>query len=245
MRYYNTNNNSYYVWELPFFHQREDMQTERSTAAIILAAGSSSRMGDGRHKLLLPLGDRPVLTHVVEATLASHARPIIVVLGHQAEQVCATIAQYATHPSVILVENPDYSQGMSTSLRVGLQVLVMKKNKGESTAHSLNAALVILGDQPLITTHILNTLIATRQATGKCIIAPLYNGKRGNPVLFDASLFPELMVVTGDEGGRSVIERHRQELATVEVGDTVAAYDVDTWKAYQQVVEEWQRQQER
>jgi molybdenum cofactor cytidylyltransferase len=143
------------------------------------------------------------------------------------------------------VENPDYSQGMSTSLRVGLQVLVMKENKAEPLSYSPDGALVILGDQPLITTHILDTLIATRQTTRKRIIAPLYNGKRGNPVLFEASLFPELMQVTGDEGGRSVIERHRQDMATVEVGDTVATYDVDTWEAYQQVVEEWQRQQER
>jgi molybdenum cofactor cytidylyltransferase len=143
------------------------------------------------------------------------------------------------------VENPDYSQGMSTSLRVGLQVLVMKKTKGEPLSYSPDAALVILGDQPLITTPILDTLIAARQNTRKRIIAPLYNGKRGNPVLFEASLFPELMEVTGDEGGRSVIERHRQDMATVEVGDTVATYDVDTWEAYQQVVEEWQRQQER
>ena len=221
------------------------MQIEPSTAAIILAAGTSSRMGEGRHKLLLPLGDRPVLIHVIEATLASRAHPIIVVLGHQANQVRASVAHYATHPSVILVENPDYSQGMSTSLRVGLQVLVMNENKGEPISYSPDAALVILGDQPLITTPILYTLIAARQITRKRIISPLYNGKRGNPVLFEASLFPELMEVTGDEGGRSVIERHRQDMATVEVGDTMATYDVDTWEAYQQVVEEWQRQQER
>ena len=91
------------------------MQRQTTTAAIILAAGSSSRMGVGRHKLLLPLGGRSVLSHVIEATLASYARPIILVLGHQAEQVRASITQYAAHPSITLVENPDYQQGMSTS----------------------------------------------------------------------------------------------------------------------------------
>jgi molybdenum cofactor cytidylyltransferase len=200
-------------------------------------------MGAGQHKLLLPLGDRPVLAHVIEATLASHARPIILVLGHQATQVRASIPHYATHPSITLVENHDYTKGMSTSLRVGLQALTATCSKAEPTPYpNPNGALVLLGDQPLIIPSILDTLIATRQATGKCIIAPLYNGKRGNPVLFDASLFPELMEVTGDEGGRSVIERHRQDLVTVEVGDTVAPYDVDTWEAYQQVVTEWHRQ---
>jgi molybdenum cofactor cytidylyltransferase len=220
------------------------MSRPTSIAAIILAAGSSSRMGAGRHKLLLPLGDRPVLAHVLEATLASHARPIILVLGHQAEQVRASILQYTTHPSITLVENPDYLQGMSTSLRIGLQTLVTKDTKKELASYSVDGALVILGDQPLMTTHVLDTLIATRQTTEKPIIAPLYNNRRGNPVLFDASLFPELMEVTGDEGGRSIIERHRHDVTTVEVGNELATYDVDTWEAYQQVVAQWQRQQE-
>src|SRR5207249_8985931 len=172
-------------------------------------------------------GDRSVLAHVLEATLASHARPIILVLGHEAEQVRASIFQYTTHPSITLVENSDYLQGMSTSLRVGLQALVTKESKKE---YSVEGALVILGDQPLMTTHVLDTLIATRQTTGRHIIAPLFNNRRGNPVLFDASLFSELMEVTGDEGGRSIIERHRHDVATVEVGNELATYDVDTWE---------------
>jgi molybdenum cofactor cytidylyltransferase len=239
--YYIIGNNLYYAQALPVFPQDQDMQKQPSTAAIILAAGSSSRMGAGQHKLLLPLGDRPVLAHVIEATLASHARPIIIVLGHRAAQVRASISHYATHPAITLVENNGYTKGMSTSLRVGLQALTATSSKTEPS-HYPNGALVLLGDQPLMTPSILDTLIATKQATEKRIIAPLYNGKRGNPVLFDASLFPELMEVTGDEGGRSVIERHRQDLVTVEVGDTVAPYDVDTWDAYQQVVTEWHRQ---
>src|SRR5437016_767036 len=174
------------------------MPKETSTAAIILAAGSSSRMSAGRHKLLLPLGGRSVLAHVIEAALASQARPVILVLGHQAEQVRASIIQYTAHPSITLVENPDYLQGMSTSLRMGLQTLVTKESKRELPSYSVDGALVILGDQPLMTTYVLDTLIATKQSTGKRIIAPLFNKRRGNPVLFDASLFPGLMEVTGD-----------------------------------------------
>src|SRR2546430_3751354 len=100
------------------------MSQIRSTAAIILAAGSSSRMGGGRHKLLLPLEDRPVLAHVIDATLSSQARPILVVLGHQADQVRAQMAAYVAHPDITFIENPDYLQGMSTSMRVGLEVLI-------------------------------------------------------------------------------------------------------------------------
>ncbi|MFL5659625.1 MAG: NTP transferase domain-containing protein [Ktedonobacteraceae bacterium] len=261
------------------------MSQVRSTAAIILAAGSSSRMGGGRHKLLLPLEDRPVLAHVIDATLTSQARPILVVLGHQADQVRAHIAAYATHPDITLIENPDYLQGMSTSMRVGLEVLIShgyKKVPSDSLASlphprdainrvptnssaeadslaqsprpgdainrvptklssDVDSALIILGDQPLVTPRIIDTLISTWQMTGKRIVAPLYDRKRGNPILFAASLFPELLEVTGDEGGRSIVERHRQELETVELGDAMASYDVDTWEAYQQVVEAWQR----
>ncbi len=216
------------------------MQETQNTAAIILAAGSSSRMGGGRHKLLLPLGTRPVLAHVLDATLASQARPIIVVLGHQADQVRTQIADYTATQSIMIVENPGYLEGMSTSLRTGLQTLASlgyKKKLREST--QVDSALVILGDQPLITPKIIDALIEARKHTGKRIIAPIYDGKRGNPILFAADLFPELLEVTGDEGGRSIIERHRTDVATVELDCAALTYDVDTWDAYQQVVQEW------
>src|SRR5947209_7526007 len=116
------------------------MNTSLSTAAIILAAGSSSRMGEGRHKLLLPLAGRPVLAYVIEAALASQARPIIVVLGHQASDVRAQIAPYVTQPGVIIVENPGYMQGMSTSMRVGLESLMLRDIPLTSTHNSPPAA---------------------------------------------------------------------------------------------------------
>ncbi|HKV58296.1 MAG TPA: nucleotidyltransferase family protein [Ktedonobacteraceae bacterium] len=218
------------------------MTTSHNTAAIILAAGSSSRMGGGRHKLLLPLHDRPVLAHVLDAILASQARPVVLLLGHQAEQVRAHIASYVSHPDLGIIENPDYLQGMSTSMRLGIQTLLSHgytKHKGED----IDSALILLGDQPLITAQDIDALIATYRTTGKRIIAPTYEGKRGNPILFDASLFPELLEVTGDEGGRRVLERHRDEIAIVEMGNPLANIDVDTWDAYQRVIEVWEQKQ--
>lgn len=220
-----------------------------STAAIILAAGSSSRMGGGRHKLLLPLGGRPVLTHVLEATLASQARPIVVVLGHQAEQVKEQITTHVKHPDIILVENPYYLQGMSTSIRVGIERLNYKKFPGSSEIildslippwFEIDSALIILGDQPLMTPQIIDALIQVRRETGKRIVGASYDGKRGNPTLFAATLFGELLEVTGDEGGKRVIERHREELELVKLGNAIVNYDVDTWEAYQQVVNMWE-----
>ena len=219
------------------------MNTPRSTAAIILAAGSSSRMGGGRHKLLLPLDGRPVLAHVIEATLTSQARPIIIVLGHQADQVRLQIKPYITHPDITLIDNADYLQGMSTSMHMGLQKLITSDYKKAQSSYQVDSALILLGDQPMMTPRVINALITAYRETGKRIVAPLYGGKRGSPVLFDMSLFPELLEVTGDEGGRTVLERHGQEVELVEMGDALANFDVDTWEAYQQVVEAWERKE--
>lgn len=210
------------------------MSKTDAIAAIILAAGSSSRMAHGYHKLLLPLGEKPVLAHVLDATLQSHIAHIFVILGHQSPQIMAALHNYIDNNKISLQENPEYKQGMSTSLHAGIQAI---------SAHNYAGAIVLLGDQPFISARLLDTLIATRQQTGKRIVAPCYHGKRGNPVLFDASLFAELASVTGDEGGRSVISRHPDEIESVELSDTLAQHDVDTWEAYQAALVAWQQQQ--
>lgn len=216
------------------------MNQPHSTAAIILAAGSSSRMGGGRHKLLLPLHDRPVLAHVIDATLASQAHPVVIVLGHQAEQVRTKINSYAAHPHLIIVENPDYLQGMSTSMHLGIQILISNGYAKNKATYAVDSALIVLGDQPLITPRVIDSLITTYRTTRKRIVAPLYDGKRGSPVLFDKSYFPELLEISGDEGGRKVLEKHREDVEVVEISDTVANFDVDTWEAYQQVLQAWE-----
>src|SRR5574340_119512 len=95
-----------------------------STAAIILAAGTSTRMGKGHHKLLLLLNGRPLLAHVIEAALASQARPILLVLGYQADEVRKHIADVIDSPDITILENPNYAQGMSTSMKLGIQTLL-------------------------------------------------------------------------------------------------------------------------
>ena len=209
-----------------------------STAAIVLAAGSSSRMGNGRHKLLLPLGGRPVIAHVIDTVLASQARPVVVVLGHQADSVRVALAH--VHNDILVVENPAYRQGMSSSLHAGIRAL--QAWKGIKHTHMIDSAVILLGDQPLLTPRIINALIVARQTTQQPIVASHYAGQRGNPLLFAASIFPELLEVTGDEGARSVVARHRAEVAAVEQGNSIIQYDVDTWDAYQQVVAIWEQQ---
>src|SRR5215471_12869730 len=149
------------------------MSTPYTTAAIILAAGSSSRMGGGRHKLLLPLDGRPVLAHVIDTALASQARPIIIVLGHEAGKVHAHITSFTSYPGVTIVENDKYLQGMSTSMYIGLQMLISNGYKKGSSSFVVDSALVMLGDQPMITSQVIDTLITAYRATGKHIVAPL------------------------------------------------------------------------
>ena len=205
-----------------------------TTAAIILAAGRSSRMHEGHHKLLLPLGEQSVVAHVVAVTLTSQARPLIVVTGYRADDIHTSLASYTS--SLTFIKNPRFREGMSTSIRAAIRAL-----QASSTFETIDGALIVLGDQPLITSQMLDALIGTKQRTGKRIITSLFNGKRMSPTLFDKSLFPELLEITGDEGGRAVLERHRSEIAKVEHGDESASIDVDTWEAYQQVVAEWER----
>jgi molybdenum cofactor cytidylyltransferase len=238
---------------------------EKAIAALILAAGRSSRMQHGQesyNKLLLTLGQGTVLSHVVTTTLASQAHPIILILGYQNAQIRASLTphlsgnQFHPHHDIIIIENMTYAEGMSTSLHKGIQILMSQNNhlREETVEADLapptsfppiqcDGALVLLGDQPLITPALLNQLIAMKYATGKRIVAPFYNGKRGHPVLFDANLFPELLTITGDEGGRSIIEKYRTEMGRLNVDDSQLWYDVDTWEAYQQVLRTWQERQ--
>jgi molybdenum cofactor cytidylyltransferase len=206
------------------------------TAAIILAAGTSSRMGNERNKLLLPLHHRPVLAHVIEAVLGSHARPIVLVLGHQAAEVREHIQQDLAQNSIQVIENPDYSLGQSTSMQAGLRTLLAAKPEDVSTS-----AIFLLGDQPMITAQMIDELIALKEQSGKRIALPLYQGRRGNPVVFALDLAPELLQVSGDEGGRGVLKRHPDEIATLEMGEEAANFDVDTWEAYQEVLAAWQQ----
>ncbi len=214
------------------------MPNPAKTAAIILAGGTSSRMGEERNKLLLPLHNRPVVAHVLEAALGSHARPIVLVLGHQAATVWEKLQHTLEKNDILVVKNPDYRLGQSTSMRAGLRGLHALP---DDYTKDVDAAIFLLGDQPMLTSTMIDELLALRERTGKRIVLPLYQGQRGNPVIFSLELAPELLAVTGDEGGRGVLKRHPDEIATLEMGEEAANFDVDTWEAYLAVQGAWQQ----
>jgi molybdenum cofactor cytidylyltransferase len=169
-------------------------------AGIVLAAGASRRFGS--QKLLAAVGGVPLVRRTVEPLLEASLDDIVVVVGSNGLAVASALVGL----SVRTVTNTAYAAGMSTSLRVGLDAL----------PPAAEAALVALADQPGIGPDIVDRLVERYRADHSPIVAPLYRGVRGNPVLFDRALFDELRAVSGDEGGRSVIARDPARVALVE-----------------------------
>lgn len=195
-------------------HERQPIcERHDRVAAVILAAGAGQRFG-GLKQLALWHG-QPLLTHVVKAVLASQVYEVVVVVGYEAEQIIAFIK--ARWPELRIVINPYWPQGQSTSMQAGLQAL-----HPESAA-----ALFVLADQPRLSAEVINALIQRRRETLAPIIAPTYSGQRGNPVLFDRALFPELMAVTGDVGGRGLIHKYADQVAWLPFSAEAAPGDVD------------------
>lgn len=193
-------------------------QKERPRIAVlILAAGQSRRMGR-TNKLLVPVEGKPLLRHIVEAALASQASDALVVTGHQREAVEAVLAGTAVRS----VHNPDYAQGLSTSLKAGIQALPT----------GTDAAIVCLGDMPEIDSALLDRLIAAFDpAAGRTIVVPTHGGKRGNPVLWSSAYFPDMAALEGDVGAKHLIGEHREAVAEVPMDDAASLIDIDTPEA--------------
>ncbi len=181
---------------------------------MVLAAGLSRRMG-GSNKLLATIDGAPMIARVVDAFLASKAERVIVVLGHQAEQVRAALAGR----DVRFVENPAYEEGLGASLRAGI----------EAIGDGADGALVGLGDMPRVTAAHIDALIAAFDPAGpETIIVPVHDRKRGHPVLWSARHFAEMRKLGGDVGARGLLERHADAVRAVPIADDAVHLDVDT-----------------
>jgi molybdenum cofactor cytidylyltransferase len=168
----------------------------------------------GRPKMLLRLGGRSLVRRVVDALEGAGLAEVVVVAGAEAEAVADELR--GTRARVVV--NPDFARGQSTSLQAGLRAL----------PDDVDAALCAVADQPLLGAEVVAALVERYRATGARIVQPLYGGQPGNPVLFDRALFPELLALSGDVGGRAVVARHRDELSQVTIADVRAGRDVDT-----------------
>ncbi len=208
---------------------REEAMPEkgRNIAAVVLAAGRSSRMG-GPNKLLAEIAGRPLIRIVVEQALGSRARPVIVVTGHQRERVEAALSGLA----VKFAHNPNFAQGLGTSLKAGIAALPAE----------VDGAIVCLGDMPQVDAALIDRMIsAFNPAMGALVVVPTIDGKRGNPVVWSRRFFADLMAVEGDVGARHLIGRYTEVVAEVPLTGAAAFTDVDTPEALQAVKAELEK----
>ncbi len=193
-------------------------------AALILAAGSGRRMG-GPNKLMAEIGGVSLIRHVAAAALASRALPPQVVTGHRSGEIEVALAGL----DLTFVHNPDHAGGLSTSLRAGIAAL----------GDDVDGAVILLADMPFVDDATIDRLIASFEASGRrAIVAPVHDGRRGNPVLWPRRFFSALMAVEGDKGARDLIAAHAAEVIEVAAGEGVAR-DIDTPEALAAAGGQW------
>ena len=189
-------------------------------AAVVLAAGRSSRFraagGAEETKLVAMLDGKPIIRLVVEAALASRARPVVVVVGHARDALEAALAGL----SPMFAFNPDYATGLSSSLRVGLT----------ATPAVVHGAVILLGDMPRVEARLIDALIDAFEAQPNArAVAPAQRGRRGNPVLIGRALFDQAKRLEGDEGARRILAAlPKGDVVEVAASDSDVSFDVDT-----------------
>jgi molybdenum cofactor cytidylyltransferase len=185
--------------------------------AIVLAAGRSSRMKT--QKLLLPFGGGTVIGYIVDQLLGSALDEVVVVVGHDGERVAEALASRA----VRVVTNPDYASGMLSTVRCGLRALA-----------PCDGVLVALGDQPAITSALVDELVGAFARAGKGILVPLHDGMRGHPPLFAARYQDELLTRYDDVGLRGLLTAHPEDVLELSVPTDAVLSDMDYPEDYQQ-----------
>jgi molybdenum cofactor cytidylyltransferase len=186
-------------------------------SAVVLAAGRAERMGE--QKLLLPLRGKPVLQWVLESALASDLHEIICVV-RDLEAVRRKIS--LVDERLLWLTNYAADRGQSTSVTAGLWA-IDPKSKG---------ALFLLGDQPMVCSELIDAVIERSDSNASLIVAPIFEGEPRNPVLFRRTLFPELLRLTGDRGGRPLLDKYREKAAFVKWNDETPFMDIDVREDY-------------
>jgi molybdenum cofactor cytidylyltransferase len=199
----------------------------RRIAAVVLAAGRSTRMG-AINKLIAEIGGKSLVRIAAEQALASRAKPVIVVTGHERERVEAALAGLP----VRFVHNVDYSAGLGTSLKAGIAAV----------SADADGAIVCLGDMPQVDAGLIDRLIAAFDPErGALVVVPTFDGRRGNPVVWSRRFFHDLMAIAGDIGARHLIGSYAEAVVEVPVAGEAALTDVDTPESFSAVKAEIER----
>jgi molybdenum cofactor cytidylyltransferase len=187
----------------------------RKVAALVLAAGRSRRMAPHNKLLITDRTGKPMVCRVVDNVLSSNARPILIVTGHQAEQIEHALGGRP----VRYVHAADYAEGLAASLKAGIAAVPPE----------CAAALVCLGDMPLVNGRMIDRILSVyNRDEGRLIVMPTFRGKQGNPMLWDRRFFPEILEITGDSGARFLVGKHPAHVAEVEMADDAVLRDFDT-----------------
>jgi molybdenum cofactor cytidylyltransferase len=192
----------------------------KSIGLLLLAAGASTRMGTP--KQLMHYEGQSFLRRAAESANASVCNPVVVVLGANAEEVRGELERLP----VLIVENRRWEEGMSSSIRAGLETLVAE-------CEGVGGVVIMLCDQPFVTVEVINELAETHRKTGKLIVASGYGEACGVPVLFSNELFAELAALEGRQGAKQIIANHPLDVATVCFPE--GAVDVDTPQDYERL----------
>ena len=190
--------------------------------AVILSAGESSRMG--RPKALLPIDGQTFIERIVGALKQTSIARVIVILGHDAEEM----KQRVGHLPIEILANPDYKLGQLSSLQVAVRHL-------EKTA-DCDGMLVHLVDHPYIDSGLVATMIERFYQSGKLLVVPRHDGKRGHPVIFSRKLFGELLAAPMDQGAKAVVNAHRDDTLEIDTHDEGITVDIDTPELYKKHV---------
>lgn len=194
------------------------MQPANNIGIVILAAGTSSRLGTP--KQLLQFRGKSLLQNTVDAAVSSDANRVVVVFGANADEISKKVDK----SKVSSIVNTDWSEGMASSVRNGLNELLF-------ISPSTDAVIFMVCDQPYISSEVINELIASQKETGKPIVTCNYGETIGPPALFHRSLFPHLMQLKGDAGARKIIQQHSDDVATVLF--MKGKFDIDTNEDYE------------
>jgi molybdenum cofactor cytidylyltransferase len=193
--------------------------THARIAAVVLAAGGSTRLG--QPKQLLKLGDTPLLEYVLRTVRKASVDERYIVLGYSANEIRRQISLDGFHE----IHNPDYISGQSTSICAAV----------DAVSDDVSAVIFVLGDQPLQIPNVIDMVASSYRADPAPIIQPAYREGPGNPVLIDRSLFGELAQLTGDTGARPILRENRDQIRRIDCTNWLRPADVDTWEDYERV----------